>query len=38
MVPVYKGVDRFIDIVYRPVTLSYVVCKKMEHAIAGYVR
>jgi hypothetical protein len=38
VVPIYKGVDRSVVQNYRLVSLSSVVCKQMEHVIAGYVR
>jgi hypothetical protein len=36
--PIYKGGDRSIVGNYRPVSLTSVVCKQMEHVIAGYLR
>jgi hypothetical protein len=38
VVPIYKGGDRSVVGNYRPVSLTSVVCKQMEHVIAGYVR
>jgi hypothetical protein len=38
VVPIYKGGDRTVVQNYRPVSLTSVVCKQMEHAIAGYMR
>jgi len=38
VVPVYKGGDRSVIGNYRPVSLTSVVCKNMEHVIAGYLR
>jgi hypothetical protein len=38
VVPVHKGGDRSAVQNYRPVSLTSVVCKQMEHVIAGYVR
>ena len=38
VVPIYKGGDRMVVQNYRPVTLTSVVCKQMEHVIAGYMR
>jgi len=38
VVPFYKGGDRSIIGNYRPVSLTSVVCKNMEHVIAGYQR
>jgi len=35
VVPIYKGGDRLVVGNYRPVSLTAVVCKKMEHIIAG---
>ena len=37
-VPIYKGGDRQVVGKYRPVSLTSVVCKQMEHFIAGYQR
>jgi len=36
--PIYKGGDRSVVGNYRPVSLTSVVCKQMEHVIAGYLR
>ena len=36
--PVYKGGDRSLVTNYRPVSLTSVVCKQMEHIIASYLR
>ena len=38
VVPIYKGGDRSVVGNYRPVSLTSVVCKQMEHVIAGYLR
>ena len=38
VVPKYKGGDRSVVGNYRPVSLTSVVCKKMEHVRAGYLR
>ena len=38
MVPTHKGGDRSLVSNYRPVSLTSVVCKQMEHAIATYLR
>ena len=38
VVPVYKGGDRSLVTNYRPVSLTSVVCKQMEHIIASYLR
>jgi hypothetical protein len=38
VVPVYKAGDRSAVTNYRPVSLTSVVCKQMEHVIAGYRR
>jgi hypothetical protein len=38
LVPIYKGVDRSVVGNYRPVTLTSVVCKQLEHVLAGYLR
>ena len=38
VVPIYKGGDRSVVQNYRPVSLTSVVCKQMEHVIAGYMR
>jgi hypothetical protein len=38
MVPIHKGGDRLVVRNYRPVSLTSVVCKQMEHVIAGYIR
>jgi len=35
VVPIYKGEDRSVVGIYRPVGLTSVVCKKMEHVRAG---
>ena len=34
--PIYKRGDRSVVGNYRPVSLTSVVCKQMEHVIAGY--
>jgi len=38
VVPIYKGGDRSLVLNYRPVSLTLVVCKRMEHVMAGYLR
>jgi hypothetical protein len=38
MVPIYTGGDRWVVTNGRPISLTSVVCKRMEHAIAGYLR
>jgi len=38
VVPIHKGGDRSVVKNYRPVSLTSVVCKQMEHVIAGYIR
>ena len=38
VIPIYKGGDRSVVENYRPVSLTLVVCKQMEHVIAGYLR
>ena len=38
MVPIYKGGDQSVAGNYRPVSLTPMVCKQMEHIIAGYLR
>jgi hypothetical protein len=38
VVPIYKGGDRSVVVNYKPVSLTSVVCKQMEHIIAGYLR
>jgi hypothetical protein len=38
VVPVYKGGDRSLVANYRPVSLTSVVCKRMEHVRASYLR
>jgi hypothetical protein len=38
VVPIYKVGDRSVVGNYRPVSLTLVVCKQMEHVIAGYLR
>ena len=38
VVPIHKGGDRSLVTNYRPVSLTSVVCKQMEHAIATYLR
>jgi hypothetical protein len=37
-VPVYKGGYRLLVTSYRPVSLTSVVCKQMEHVTASYLR
>jgi hypothetical protein len=36
--PSTRGGDRSVDENYRPVNLTSVVCKQVEHALAGYLR
>ena len=38
VIPIFKGSDRSSVGNYRPVSLTSVVCKQMEHVIAGYLR
>ena len=38
MVPIYKGGDRSAVSNYRPISLTSVVCKQLEHVRAGYLR
>jgi len=38
VIPVHKGGDRSLVANYRPVSLTSVVCKQMEHVIASYLR
>ena len=38
VVPIHKGGDRSLITNYRPVSLTSVVCKQMEHIIASYLR
>jgi hypothetical protein len=38
VVPVYKGGDGSVVTKYRPVSLTSVVCKQMEHVTAGFLR
>jgi len=38
VVPIHKGGDRSSAKNYRPVILTSVVCKSMEHVITGYIR
>jgi hypothetical protein len=38
VVPIHKGGDRSLFTNYRPVSLTSVVCKQMEHVIASYFR
>ena len=38
VVPVHKGGDRSLVANYRPVSLTSVVCKQMEHVIASYLK
>ena len=38
VVPLHKGGDRSLVSNYRPVSLTSVVCKQMEHVIASYLR
>ena len=36
VIPIHKGGDRLLVKNYRPVSLTSVVCKQMEHVIASY--
>ena len=38
VIPIHKGHDRSLVTNYRPVSLTSVVCKQMEHVIAAYLR
>ena len=38
VIPIFKGGDRSSAGNYTPVSLTSVVCKQMEHVIAGYLR
>jgi hypothetical protein len=38
VVPIYKGGDWSLVLNYRLVSLTLVVCRQMEHIIAGYLR
>jgi hypothetical protein len=38
VIPIHKGSDRSVVKKYRPVSLASVVCKQMEHVIAGYIQ
>jgi hypothetical protein len=38
VIPIYKGGDRSVVGKYRPVSVTLVICKQMEHVIAGYLR
>jgi hypothetical protein len=38
VIPIHKGGDRSLVTNYRPVSLTSVVCKQMEHIIASYLR
>ena len=38
MILIYKEGDRSVVKNYRPVSLASVVCKQMEHVIAGYIQ
>jgi hypothetical protein len=38
VVPIYRGCDRSSVSNYRPISLTSVVCKQLEHVIAGYLR
>src|SRR5215831_5727945 len=38
VIPVHKGGDRSLVTNYRPVSLTSVICKQMEHVIASYLR
>ena len=37
VVPIHKGVDISLITNYRPVSLTSVVCKQLEHVIASYI-
>ena len=36
--PIHKGGDRSVVKNYRPISLTSVVCKQMEHVLAGYIQ
>ena len=38
VIPIHKGGDRSLDTNYRPVILTSVVCKQMEHVVPSYLR
>ena len=38
VVPIYKGGDRSALTKYRSISSTFVVCKQLEHVIAGYLR
>jgi hypothetical protein len=38
VIPIHKEGDRSLVTNYRPVTLTSIICKQMEHAIASYLR
>jgi len=38
VIPIHKGSDRSLVTNYRPVSLTSVVCKQMEHVTASYLR
>jgi len=38
VIPIHKGGDRSLVTNYKPVSLTSVVCKQMEHVIASYLR
>ena len=38
VIPIHKGGDRSLATNYRPVSLTSVVCKQMEHVRASYLR
>jgi len=38
VVPIHKGGDRSLVTNYRPVSLTLVVCKQIEHVTASYLR
>ena len=37
-IPIHRGGDRSLVTNYRPVSLTSVVCKQMDHAITSYLR
>jgi hypothetical protein len=38
VIPIHKGGDRSLVTNYRPVSLTSIVCKQMEHLISSYLR